>query len=197
MGKKLIIKGADFSVNGIHESVVYYATDETGTTEASAFWSANAKRVGYFNADAQTEIQGKPINYVKVGVKSFGSGSSTFSNCCLWKYHTNTGEAEIVTNFSITNADLNAGYKVIQFPQMTLSNTEELYVGFTEPVSEDLSCKYPLLFKYDHTLDADKKMSVLKFTNGTYSSEIPQTTEGTAGDIVVTYCRIKIEVGLL
>lgn len=197
MGKKLIIKGADFSVNGIHESVVYYATDETGTTEASVFWSANAKRVGYFNADAQTEIQGKPINYVKVGVKSFGSGSSTFSNCCLWKYHTNTGEAEIVTNFSITNADLNAGYKVIQFPQMTLSNTEELYVGITEPPVENISCKCPLIVKYNHELTDAEKMSVLKFTNGTYSSEIPQTTEGTAGDIVVTYCRIKIEVGLL
>ena len=196
MGKKLIIKGADFSVNGIHESIVRYATDETGTTETGTYWSVTAKRVGYFNADAQIAIKGHPINYIKIGVKPFGD-TTLLSDCCLWKYDTNTGTATIVTRFEITSEDLSVGYKVIQFPQMTLSNTEELYVGIPEPSVDNISCKYPLLVKYNHELTDAEKMSVLVNNAGDYSTSVPITTEGSGDSLTITYCRVKIEVGLL
>lgn len=127
MGKKLIIKGADFSKNAIYndgsvsKTILYSSIDE----EYSEY--ENYKVPFFTNRDILVAINNKEINYVKIKL-------SSLANTYLGKFVSvkkcnNTPILSIIASKELTQEDVNNGYIEIRFPKMIIESGYYLGIG--------------------------------------------------------------------
>ena len=130
MGKKLIIRGADFSTNGLADNPLWYnVVSSTTVTRSQAGGSIVNIGVGGYLPDCNA--LNKPINLIRVYLTYGISTSITFS---VFKMSTDdlyTKTFESIKNFTVTSTELSRGYKDILLDEpITISASKEtLAVG--------------------------------------------------------------------
>lgn len=128
MGKKLIIKGADFSESAVQPEISWYTNFEPyiGSITMNVFvhW-------GYSISTSANNLAGKPINIIKIWCKS-DAPTGTFAVRKIIN-----GVVSMVCEFNFTNDDSSAGYKIIPLGQtILLGNNDNIIVGQVNTSSE-------------------------------------------------------------
>ena len=130
MGKRLIIKGADFSDNAIpiEYETDWYLNNTTVDRESISFNPAYvAGATAFWGAYATTAAVGKTINIVRLELKSISQQTLplTMSLCKVKVGDTTATDFTVIKNFTITSDDVAAGYKEIEIDDTTLASVNE------------------------------------------------------------------------
>lgn len=159
MGKKLIIKGADFSqnaINTISTTWVYQSSIERSAVYGIGTGSmANNNPWGY-GPYLNSSVSG--INIVRLILSSNTSVNLNIGkNYSLTKIKigATTTSDTILANMSFTQSDMNAGYKDVVIPETNLAADETIAFmvfdkqnqGFAKESSDNV-CYLPLCAKY-------------------------------------------------
>ena len=122
MGKSLVIKGADFSENGIQETTPTLNWYIDSTLNTGSLSSANRANGGWaFKEGDMSLLQGKTINRLKL----IPSIEGTLN---LYKATSLSGPVTLVASILIPDADVNT-ISVYEFNGFTLGENEVLVIG--------------------------------------------------------------------
>lgn len=131
MGKRVTIKGADFSANGM-ESVVWYDVNNTVYSGALGTGS-NTNATTFAGAELSASL-GKPINYLRCTMQNSVNGrpavGSTFAVAII-SYGDAVSAITPIKTFTITQEDRTNGYVYIQLdaPVVITNPSTTLGVG--------------------------------------------------------------------
>lgn len=128
MGKKIIVKGADFSANGFVGSMAIW--QQTTTNIEELFYATSSQPVigcGLF----LNEALNKPINAIKIPVYGNSVVGGSFSIFKATKNEPLSSEFISLKDFTITSEDSANGYKIIVLDNpVTITNANEtLMIG--------------------------------------------------------------------
>ena len=156
MGKVLVIKGADFSAVAVGqvtpaEFLWYYRAG----TELKSTINGNFGREGfsaeqyYGPAAYTTDIQGKPINVVKLYIakNDKGQGRNTTAEYGLYIMKVGDTVSNIRTpliKFYVSESEWANGEKTISFPSVVLQNDEYLGIAMTSANTTDKPVVVPV-----------------------------------------------------
>ena len=101
MGKSLIIKGADFSENGMKETVV--------TVDKSALYNNGGVQITAENVESQTSADAS-YNYIKKDGTLFGSGTDVGQKIFSSKFDAEDYETLVVTFVKVPGGNVGSQY---------------------------------------------------------------------------------------
>lgn len=122
MGKRLVIKGADFSRNSISNSTLTWYIQEMKSLEEAILSPANIASAGWsFKEETNSLLVGKNINCVQ-----FIAGLAGTLN--LYIGSLGTTSLQRIASISISSSDVNTE-KFITFPTVTVGNGQHLIIA--------------------------------------------------------------------
>lgn len=124
MGKKLIIKGADFSANGIPTIVTELIYDSiTGFTDLSGWNSDNISAV---SIPTNANITGR--NITSIVLKRYSNTKAT-NPIAIAKYNTQSGTYSVLTTIPVATFNANTYTEVSLGTGVRISSNELLMIG--------------------------------------------------------------------
>ena len=129
MGKKLIIKEADFSVNGIYNPTINVVLDYSSSI--STLPTPSGVTQGSTGAQVITGLQGKTIS--KVILRNYSSsGISLAEEVKIFKFNTSAGTGSPIGSFTPRYSENEEDWITVTLPSsITFGSTETiLFVGY-------------------------------------------------------------------
>ena len=142
MGKKLIIKGADFSENCIEKEIIWYsdyATQQLSPNEPNIYSTAGPQNLWVGAGRIDENVANKQVNIIRTKFNTddpLGNDVVADNKYAIFKVSATdlneTATIELVKEFSITAEDIASGTKTILLDEsiMMVSYSSILMIGY-------------------------------------------------------------------
>lgn len=141
MGKKLIIKGTDFSQNALNVLTWQYEGNSL-TNKAFGIGPSSMQSNNFWGYGPKLNSAVSGINYVKL-ITNSNSVTRNYNigkNYVLIKLKVGSEVStnDIITTFSFTSEDIEQGYKIIQISPVSLNEDETIAFGIFDKQNQNL-----------------------------------------------------------
>lgn len=148
MGKKLIIRGADFSENGISKTIEWYSDKSNKSKSVNYSYSGSSSLDKWAGAGvSNSDLIGKRVNVIRTFFNP--DGLTTDAPYAVYHVKANAlqtlAEVSLVKSFNLTSEDIANGSVIVHLDNSyTIGEFETLFIGYNGNVSTSVKPSIPL-----------------------------------------------------